>query len=197
MSTAGQYSQAAGPQNHPLDFGKIGDGAGCCTDFVQKLQPILTHLFIIDVDCDAVEEGVDMRPQSRHRVHGGFEIFLFGGAASLGLGRVNSLRQRFLFRLLVELCDWSTSIRATVFLFLDADDVGRPLISSEQIFSIPSIEKFRQCFDAAHYKQKIILTLQCEYRVHEIVARALFAELNFEAVGKKRQKIAWQQRLLA
>ena len=85
--------------------------------------------------------------------------------------------------MLVELCDWGTGILVTVFLFLDADDVGRALISGEQIFAIPSIEKFRQCFDAANDEKEIVFLTSTRSTANEIVPRADRSAVGLQTIN--------------
>ncbi len=101
------------------------------------------------------------------------------------LASVIASRQGLLFILLVKLRVGRAGIFALVLFLLDANDVGRALIASEQVLAVFGIEEFSQCLDAADDEQEIVLTFQCEYRIDQIVPRALLAELDFEAIGEE------------
>ena len=129
-----------------------------------------------------------MRPQLRHGAHGGSEILLADGRSGFLSGDVDGFRQRLLLRLLVELGIGRAGIFALVLLLLDAEDVGRALVAGEQVLAVVGVEEFSQRLDAADDQQQIVLAFEREHRIDEIVPRALLAQLDFQAIGKKNRR---------
>ena len=105
----------------PLDLGEIRYRGGGLADLIEKLEPIFAQGFVVDVDSDLVEEGIDRRPQLGHGAHGGNEILFFDRAPRFGPGHLNRVGQRFLFRLAVKLCSRSAGIVPVVLLLFDAE----------------------------------------------------------------------------
>ena len=108
----------------------------------------------------------------------------------LRLRDLDRLRQRLFLGLRVKAGIRRAGILAIVLFLLDADDVGRALVAGEQVLAVLGVEEFSQCLDAADDEQKIVLAFQREHRIDEIVPRALLAQLDFQAIGEKEQKIA-------
>jgi hypothetical protein len=54
--------RCAGGGKSPLDLGEIGYRAGRFADLIEKLEPVFAQGFVVDVDGDFVEEGIDGRP---------------------------------------------------------------------------------------------------------------------------------------
>ena len=100
--------------------------------------------------------------------------------------RHRSPGQRLFFRQIIKLRIRRTGIIAAVLLLLDTDDIGGALVAGEQALAVFALEEFSQSFDPADDEEKIVLAFEREHRVDEIVARALVAKLDFEAVGEKR-----------
>ena len=130
-----------------------------------------------------------MRPQPRHGAHGGLEVLRGDGARGLGLGDIDRLRQRLFLGQRVQLRIGRAGIFAIVPFLLDADDVGRALVTREQVIAVLGVEEFSQRLDAADNEQKIVLTFESEHRIDQIVPRALLAELDFQAVGEEREEV--------
>ena len=78
---------------------------------------------------------------------------------------------------------------ARVLLLLDADDVGRALGAGEQALAVLGVEEFPERLDPADDQQEIVLAFEREYGVDEVVPRALFAELDFEAIGEEGEEV--------
>ena len=76
-----------------------------------------------------------------------------------------------------------------VLLFLGAQDIGGAAIAGEEILAVVGFEKTAERFDAAHDHQEIVLAGQSEDRVDQIVARALVAEVDFQAVGEEGEEV--------
>ena len=75
-----------------------------------------------------------------------------------------------------------------VLLFLGAQDVGGAAIAGEQVLAVLGFEQFSERLDPADDHEKIILARQREHRVDEIVPRALFAEVDFQAIGEEGEE---------
>ena len=75
-------------------------------------------------------------------------------------------------------------IRATVLLLLDAQDVGRALVSREQARAVLGAKEFAERLDAADDEEQVVaaLALLRQNSIDQIVARALIAELDLEAI---------------
>ena len=59
--------------------------------------------------------------------------------------------------------------------------------AGEQVLAVIGVEEFAERLDAADHHQEIVLAAEREHGVDEIVARALLAELDFQAVGEEGQ----------
>jgi len=55
---------------------KIRNRARCGADFIQQLQPVFAHLWIVVVDFYLVEKRVDSRTQHCHEAHGGGKVLV-------------------------------------------------------------------------------------------------------------------------
>ena len=62
--------------------------------------------------------------------------------------------------------------------------------TGKSTIAVVSVEEFAECLDAADDEQQIVLAAEREHGIDEVVTRTLVAELNFQAVGEKNEKIA-------
>ena len=76
-----------------------------------------------------------------------------------------------------------------VLLLLGGDDIGGAAIADEQVLAVVGVEKAPERLDAAHDHQEIVLAGQREHRIDQIVSRALFAQVDFEAVGEEGEEV--------
>ena len=76
-----------------------------------------------------------------------------------------------------------------VLLFLGAQDVGGAAIAGEQILAVLGFEQFSERLDPADDHEQIVLPRQREHRVDQIVARAFFAEVDFQAIGEEGEEV--------
>ena len=76
-----------------------------------------------------------------------------------------------------------------VLLFLGAQDVGGAAIAGEQILAVLGFEQFSKRLDPADDHEQIVLPRQREHRVDQIVARAFFAEVDFQAIGEEGEEV--------
>src|SRR5579863_9380805 len=168
-----------------LDLGKIRDRARGAADFVDKLQAVLAHFWIVVVDLDLVEEGIHRRTQLRHRGHRAGKILFCHGATSFLLRLIDRLGKRLLFSETIERGIRRAVERPLVLLLFDRKDIARALGAREQILAVVCIEEFSERLDAANYHQQIVLALEREHGIDEIMTRALLAKLDFQAVGEE------------
>ncbi len=75
-----------------------------------------------------------------------------------------------------------------ILLFLGPQDVGGAAIADEQVLAVLGVEQAPERLDPAHDHQKIVLARQGEDRVDEIMPRALFAQVDFQAVGEEGEE---------
>src|SRR5262245_30076767 len=72
-----------------FDLGEVRHCACRLADLAEELEAILAQLRFVgalgNVNGYLVEEGIDMRPQLRHRAHGLFEILSRNRSPCLGL----------------------------------------------------------------------------------------------------------------
>ena len=109
--------------------------------------------------------------------------------SGLGLGNANGAGE-FLFLGLAEQARVRRAgVGGVVLLLLDAEDVRRALGAGEEVFAVVGVEEFAQRLDAADDQHEIVLAGQREHGVDEIVARALLAELDLQAVGEEGEQI--------
>ena len=87
-------------------------------------------------------------------------------------------------------------VGGVVLLLLDAEDVRRALGAGEEIFAVVGVEEFAQRLDAADDQHEIVLAGQREHGIDEIVARALLAELDLQAIGEEGEQIAFTFNIL-
>ena len=76
-----------------------------------------------------------------------------------------------------------------ILLFLGSQDVGGAAIAGEQVLAVLGFEQFSERLDPADDHEQIVLPRQREHRVDEIVPRALFAEVDFQAVGEEGEEV--------
>ena len=76
-----------------------------------------------------------------------------------------------------------------VLLFLGAQDVGGAAIAGEQVLAVLGFEQFSERLDPADDHEKIVLPRQREHRVDQIVPRAFFAEVDFQAIGEEGEEV--------
>ena len=105
--------------------------------------------FIVDIDGDFVEERIDARAQFGHRMHCRRKIFLGDGRACLPLCDIDCLGQRLLFGELVFLRIGRTGVRLFIFFLFDANDVGRALVTGEQILAVIAFQELPKRLDAS------------------------------------------------
>ena len=89
----------------------------------------------------------------------------------------------------VELRIGRADIFARVTLLLDTDDVGRPLVASEQILAVLGVEEGAQRLDPANDQHQIVLAFEREHRIDQVVPRALLAQLDLEPVGEEGKQV--------
>ena len=77
-------------------------------------------------------------------------------------------------------------------LLLCLEDVGGAAIAGEEVLAVVGIEEGAQGLDAAHDHQQIVLAGQGEHGVDEVMAGALVAQVDFEAVGEEGEEVATQ-----
>ena len=87
-------------------------------------------------------------------------------------------------------CVRRAGVGGVVLLLLDAQDVGRALGAGEEILAVVGVEEFAERLDAADDQHEVVLAGQREHGVDEIVARALLAQLDLQAVGEEGEQIA-------
>ncbi len=81
---------------------------------------------------------------------------------------------------------------AGVLLLLDAQDVGGALGAGEQVLAVLGVEEFAERLDTAHDQQEVVLAFERKHGVDQIVASALLAELDLEAVGRRNREFHWR-----
>src|SRR5215470_1126647 len=172
-----------------FDLGKLRNGTRGRTDLIEQLEAISTQIFIADIDGDLVEKGINGRTQLGDAPHGGAEVLLANRGRCLALGCVDCDGKALFFRLLIKCCIGRRSIALPVFFFLDANDVCCPLVAREQVLTVLAVEKFAERFDAADDENKVILTFERKNGVYEVVASALLAKLDLEAIGQEGEQV--------
>ena len=81
-----------------------------------------------------------------------------------------------------------------VLLFLGLEDIGGAAVAGEQARAVRAVEEAPERLDAPHDRHEIVLAGQREHRVDEIVARALVAEVDFQAVGEEGEEVGYRSR---
>ena len=76
-----------------------------------------------------------------------------------------------------------------VLLFFGAQDVGGAAIAGEQVLAVLGFEQLSERLDPADDHEKIVLPRQREHRIDQIVARAFFAEVDFQAIGEEGEEV--------
>ena len=88
----------------------------------------------------------------------------------------------------------SPGIGLAVLLLLDGEDVGGALVAREQVLAVLGREELAERLDALHDEDEIVLA-EREHGVDQVVARALFAEVDFEAVGEEGEEVCRRKSL--
>ena len=61
------------------------------------------------------------------------------------------------------------------------------LVAGEQVLAVLGVEEFAERLDPADDEQEIVLAFEREHGIDEIVARALLAQLDLQAVGEEER----------
>ena len=130
----------------------------------------------------------------RQRRHGGGEILDFDGGSCLAFGGADRLEQGLLRGLGENVRVNIAGVGFTRFLLLVAEDVGGALVAGEQRLAVVGVEEFAQGFDAADDEQEVVLVAEGEDRIDQIVAGALLAELDLQAVGEEGEQAGYTER---
>src|SRR5260370_30228011 len=93
---------ASGARALILYLGKIRHRARGGTDFIQELQAIFAHFWIVVVDLHLVEERIDRRTQFCDDAHRAGKIFFCHGSAGFRLYLVDRFRKGLLLSETVE-----------------------------------------------------------------------------------------------
>ena len=182
----------------PLDPGKIRHRPRRLADFVEQLEPVLAPVGGGHVHRHLFEERIDIGAQLGDRRHRAFEVLARNRLGGLFLHGVDRGRKLTLLWLKIEMRVGPAVIRAPVLLLLDAQDVGRALVSGEQARAVIGCKEFAERLDAADDEEQVVLSfaLLRENGIDEIVARALIAELDFQAVVEEGKKIGSEFRAM-
>src|SRR5262249_28576201 len=122
-----------------FDLGKIRDFPRRLADLVEQLEAILAPVRHLDVDGDLVEERVDLRAQRRDGMHRGPEV-LTRDRLGRGLpGDVDAGGELALLALEIEMRVGRAGVAHAVLLLLDANDVGRALVTGEQVLAVVTV----------------------------------------------------------
>ena len=68
------------------------------------------------------------------------------------------------------------------------EDVGGALGAGQQVLAVVGVEEFAERLDPADDQNEVVLTRQCEHGIDEVVAGALLAELDLQAVGEEGEQ---------
>ena len=145
-----------------------------------------------DIHCDLLEESVDRRAQAGEGLHRAGEILALQGglhqALDLGQGAGNGL----LFGLFQQCGIGRTGDlrrERLVLLLLGANDVGGAAVGGEQVLAGFGAEERLHRLDAGQQAHEIVLAAQREHRVDHVVAHALLAHLDLQALGEEGHQI--------
>jgi len=130
------------PLSRKIRYARVG-----FADFVEQLEPVLAQGFIVGVDSDLVEEGIDEWTQPRHMTHRAFEIFI-SMALTVAILLDDFIRKRFLFRLRQQLGVRRAGEALPVLLLFDAQDVRRAFNAGQEILCI-SVSRNCRALNAA------------------------------------------------
>jgi len=172
-----------------FDLGKIRDRPRRAADFVEQFQAVLAHLWVVIIDLDLVEEGIHRRTQPCRCAQGAGKIFLRDGSACFRLQLIDRFRQRRFLGEAIERGIGRAVKGPLVLLLLDRENIAGALGAGEQVLAVVGVEEFSERLDATDDHQEIVLAFEREHGVHEIVPRALVAELDFQAVGEEGEEI--------
>src|SRR6476469_790252 len=173
-----------------FDLGEVGDGKRRGADAVQEPQAILAQAWIVGVDGDVVEEGVDWRAELCYGGHCSLEIFFRDRSGSHAFDFIHGLSQRLFLSLFEQLGVRRLIVALIVLLLLDAQNVDRALGASEQMLAVLGVEEAAERLYPAHEHKDIILisAFERKYGIDQIVSCTLLTQLDFEAVSHELQK---------
>src|SRR3954469_9203339 len=132
-----------------LDLREIRHRTRGAADLVEQLQAILTHLRIVVVDANFLEERINRRTQLGHSTPCCRHVFLRDSSACLRRHLADRLGQRLLLAETVERGIGRPVERALVLLLLDAENIAGALDAGEQILAVLGLEEFAERLDAA------------------------------------------------
>ena len=113
-----------------------------------------------------------------------------GGATGCGRAGGDGDRcvQRF-FLALDQLVDANvTRIGAAILFLFDLENIRGALRANQQMLAVLGFEESRQRLDAFDDQHQIVLIAEGEDSIDEIVALALLAEIDLEAVGEEGEE---------
>ena len=112
------------------------------------MQPVPAEIRLVAVHGDVVEEGVDRRPQARHRLHRGDEVLDRDRVLGAGRALPEMLGKIALLVLAQQIGPRRAGVGRLVLLLLDADDVAGAAVGHQQVRAVIAVEKFLQCIGA-------------------------------------------------
>jgi hypothetical protein len=151
----------------------------------EQTQPVGAQIGVLGIHHHAVEELVNGTAQLGHRFHG--EGILLGSQRRLGAARrlVQVFGQGLLHRVHQDVRAQASPVGRLVALFLDANDIFGPLVSSQEVFSIFRVKKVLERVDTGQQAHQIVFAAEGENRGNQVVAHALVPQRHLQPVGEE------------
>src|SRR5690606_21487182 len=170
------------------DLAEVGDAVHDAAHLAQQLQAVFPLFGHVGVDHDGGEEGVDRSAQARKSGHGGGEVLgLQRGVHSRG-GGGGGEGQGGLFRRLVRQAGGDGACRQRSLLLFGLEQLGGALVARQQVRPVVRRQEGGQRLHPTHDPHQIVVA-QSEDGRHKVVALALVAQEDGQAVHYKQPKI--------
>ena len=159
-------------------------GAGRFPDLVEKLQAVLADRLVV---------GVTVTLSKNARVGRSFAIAVMAEAKSslATAAEASALASRRLGPVLLSAASAASRRRTGVGLlsfFSSCGECWRALGAGQQILAVVVSRNLPSASTRRTIRKKIVLAFKCEHRIDEVVARALFAKLDLEAIGEEGRR---------
>src|SRR6202008_35382 len=118
-----------------------------------------------------------------------FEVFRRDRLTGAGTGAIDSGAELALLALDQDVGVDIAVIETAVLLLLDLEDVGSALDAGEKVLAIIAVEELGESLDALDDHQEIVLSAKRKDRIDEVMAQALVAQIDLQAIGEEGKEI--------
>ena len=153
-------------------------------NITQEIETVFSHVLIVRIDDNALEETIDRLPHIGERRHGVGEIFGFYRTIDAERCRRQSIiKDALLLRFEERIVDIAIQPRF-ILLLLDAHDVVRPSIASEKVGAIIAGKERLQRLNPGEHTDQIVVAGR-EYGADQIVTHARGPQMHLQTIAEE------------